>query len=548
MRYPGGILSLLILILPLWSVSAQELSTYVAPSEDEWLEAYELGEISYTQYLCLTEIARNGIDSSSLYLLDEIPNLSYFEFPRETLTTPLEQDQQHTVTSDPDLTERTAPVRGRFNYRYLQDFDDESRTWYRSTSRVELLDNFSAVWRINRESSGRERIVYRSVAWDGGNGLVQSAVIGNFTTRFGLGTLFGYRGKLMSASPHINHESLAYPDYGGYNGLYLKARTQDIESQMLVSIIRDQDHRLVSAGAMVKDQSGRIRPGLIAGVNYLFDRQNRTAVTVPMLALHNEYRYTGGYGSVEIAGQFRGEGTLAAVVEGRHSLERVKLRYAGWAYGDSFYDLTSGSKTGSLYEEISLEEVNFECSSKRAGQKGALVKTVVPLTSSVRCANALLVAHRSRYHHTTQLSSALVRSLGKRGSVQIDFLWRHRSRLSGHVVSKDHRGRWRLEGRFNSGDFRARSYIGYSTESERRDYLSFFAGMRFNLGTDGLFRVWSNLHKFGAGGIEYWYMFVQSEQTLLENLKARVKLAHTYRGESSRRHATTFSLGVVADL
>jgi len=78
LRIPGGILSLLLLILPLWPTASQDLSTYVSPSEDEWLQALTLGEISYVQYLCLIEIARHGIDSSSLYLLDEIPNLSYF--------------------------------------------------------------------------------------------------------------------------------------------------------------------------------------------------------------------------------------------------------------------------------------------------------------------------------------------------------------------------------------------------------------------------------------------------------------------------------------
>jgi hypothetical protein len=78
--------------------------------------------------------------------------------------------------------------------------------------------------------------------------------------------------------------------------------------------------------------------------------------------------------------------------------------------------------------------------------------------------------------------------------------------------------------------------------------LSLFTTIRLNFSPHGLLELWSNLHRLGAEGVEYWYFFVRGEQTLWDNLKAGVKLAHTYRNEPDNRGETTFSLGVTADL
>jgi len=57
--------------------SSQELSTSVFPSEDELLEALNLGEIDIALFVTLQEIYLHGVDSSRLHELDGIPNLVY---------------------------------------------------------------------------------------------------------------------------------------------------------------------------------------------------------------------------------------------------------------------------------------------------------------------------------------------------------------------------------------------------------------------------------------------------------------------------------------
>lgn len=549
MRIPGGIISILLMTLWLRPAAAQDLSTYVCPSEDEWLELLQLGEISYEEYIRLSEIARDGIDSSSLYLLDEIPNLAYFLDTTAVTVTLLEVEQQSQLVELAAQRSRPRSIGGRFDYRYLQRFDSESKSWYRTTTQLDFSDDLTASWRINRETSGRERIVYRSVRYRNRSGAIRSVNVGNFTARLGLGTLFGYRGKLMSCSDHIDGESLAYPDYGGYNGLYLKARAGGLEMQFLGSITRDTDHRLTSVGGMVKDRGGSLRPGLIFGFNQLADRHTGAEVNLPMIGLNSEYRYAEGYATLEVGGQSINRNLpLAAVLEGRHRLESIEVRYAAWTYEDRFVDLTSGSKAGSVYRDCVLDEVAFECSSKRAGQTGVLLKTSIEPMTNLKAANSLLIARLDRYNHTIQFASALTRIIGAKSSLQLDFLWRHKTDLLKTKVNRYDRGRWRLEGRFNSGGFHARSYIGYNTDSERQSYLSLFATLRVLLKPDGLLEVWSNLNRFGAEGVEYWYSFVRGEQVLTGGLRGNAKIAHTYRNSSDDRHTTTFSLGVVAEI
>lgn len=549
MRFPGGILSILLLVLPLRPISAQDLSTYVCPSEDEWLEAMNLGEISYTQYLCLSEIARNGIDSNSLYLLDEIPNLAYFLDTLATARTPLEQEQQEQVTASEVKSRAVRSIGGRFDYRYIQRIQEEEKSSYRSNLRLDIADNLTAFWKINRETSGRERIVYRSIAYSNRKSPVRSFKVGNFTARLGLGTLFGYRGKLLNRSDRIDGESLAFPDYGGYNGVHVVARAHAFEVQVLGSLTRDRQYRLASGGVMIKRLSGAFRPGLILGFNQMVERGIGRRLDVPMFALHGEYRYVDGFAVVEIGRQSGPDGrALGAVVEGKHRLENIEVRFAGWSYSRRFKDLTSGSKAGSVYGDCYLEDVEFEYSSKRAGQKGALLKTSAELSREVRAVGSLLAAGRDRSNQSVQFSHALVRSLGRRSSVQLDYLWRRRIKVGVSSVSRTDRGRWRLEGRFNSGDLYLRSYIGYNTDSERRSYLSLFATIKINLRPAGFVQFWSNFHRFGAEGLEYWYLFICGEQAMIDNVKARFKLAHTYRNNPANRGQTTLSLGVVADL
>lgn len=235
MRFWRGTVLLLVGLL-IGSVSGQELSTIVLPSEDEAREAMENGEITFQQYLLLCEIILHGIDSSSLYLLDEIPNLVYLRKSDSSLTDPLEQEQQAGFRTRTSVARSgSGRVRGRLGYRFYQRLEEDEQSWYRSFADLVVADRYRVRFRINREKSGRERVVSRSVSYVSRSGPLRRLTLGSFTTRLGLGTLFGHAGKRLDFSRAIDNESLLYPDYGGYNGLLIKTVSGQLAVEGLLS-------------------------------------------------------------------------------------------------------------------------------------------------------------------------------------------------------------------------------------------------------------------------------------------------------------------------
>ena len=57
----------------------RSIGSDIYPTEDELYEAYLIGQIDYQTYLNLREIFNSGIDSTDLYLIEEIPNIDFFQ-------------------------------------------------------------------------------------------------------------------------------------------------------------------------------------------------------------------------------------------------------------------------------------------------------------------------------------------------------------------------------------------------------------------------------------------------------------------------------------
>jgi hypothetical protein len=215
------------------SALAQGLSTVVIPSEDELYEALILGEIDYEQYVLLKEILLIGIDSSNIHLLDEIPNLSWFG-PGP----PGRVDSLSTEQETPFCTKGSfgKGFRVQVDNRYYRELEASGR--YRNNLAVLLSPNshLRASCKLQRDLGGQERIVSRQVRFHSEDGLVRELTLGSDARRLGLGTVFGYRGKLFEFSHELDEESFLFPDYGGSNGLYTRLVRGDWETQVVTSV------------------------------------------------------------------------------------------------------------------------------------------------------------------------------------------------------------------------------------------------------------------------------------------------------------------------
>ncbi|UCG60749.1 MAG: hypothetical protein JSV52_10475 [Candidatus Zixiibacteriota bacterium] len=515
---------------------SQEISTDIFPSEDEIYDALRSGEITYQQYLILREIAIDGIDSTSHHLLDEIPNLNFFNVDSLALKTSLENEQETPFEDRRGPTPTRRMVTGQFRQRYRRYAEDEDRSKSSTSVQMNINNTITADIEIRREYTGDDRFVSRSIQYRSSRGPVREVVLGNFSRRFGLGTVFGYRGKLFGLARDLSGESFLYPDYGGLNGGLARLSFRGYEVQTLGSVVRSEFTRLFSWGAMVQATSFPFKPSVVLGITRLKNRRTGEYVADNKLALNGRHDYGCGYSAVEVCWQGGERSTFGAVVaEGRHRFRQAEIRYAGWSYSDGYIDLSGGSKAAAIYHDQTFETVDREYTSKRFGQQGLLAKTVVDLSDKIELANSLLYASFNADTANTQWLAQVSRKFDC-VSVGIDFLSRGQTRSDFSSARRQTRliTRWRL------GNFYLRTYIGYNSHRVKRDFTSFFVDLKYNFDSYGKMELWSNVSEIdhNVGRIKRWYAFVRSSIEVMGGVSVALKLSHTYSAGSEQEHRT----------
>jgi hypothetical protein len=426
--------------------------------------------------------------------------------------------------------------------------EENQQSWYRSYGNLTVDGRWKVRFRLDREKSGYERVVSRSLGYRSGTGVIRRIEVGSFTTRLGLGTLFGHRGKLLDFSQKIGSESFLYPDYGGYNGVFVDLRAGPWSIYSLASVIRDTEFCMSSAGALVQYARGNVRPGLIAGVNRLTNRTTVVTAEIPMAALLTDYRYDGGYLSAELGGQGGpADGALSVAVEGRHRFEIAEVGYAAWSYGRDFIDLTSGSKSGQLYVRDTLETAEFEFRTRRSGQSGFLARTTVQLAERLSFANTLLIAENNRDEGSEQFSSGLIRRLGSNWQMRLSYLGRWR-RDPAARPSRSASHKARLEARYDASRMYIRCYIGYDADPYGQDHAGLFVSLRYTMSDGSDYQIWSDCGKIDRDGVKYWYSFLGGAWPVAGPITASVRISNTYRRGSTDENAAQFSLELNANL
>lgn len=533
------------------SLPAQDLSTSVFPSEDELYEAYALGELDYQQLVRLLEIACHQVDESNAHLLDEIPNLSYFGMARDTSGTQLETRQAEAFVQEPRLPQRANPTRLNYRHRYNQTANGEERSWYRSVVRIDYGTELSADLKIRRELSGNERIVGRGLTLRPNSGLLRELRLGNFSRRLGLGTIVGYRGKVLDRATSIDTETFLFPDYGGQNGLYGRLQFNRLDLQSLVSVERDRSYRITSSAVMVSIDGKKLRPGLIVSHNSVLNRVTAQRISLTKVGVIGEYRYDGGFSNVELSTQVGYHDSPAAIVsEGRHRWRGATVRYAFWAYDSDNVDLSGGSKTGGLRRTVTLEETELEFTSRRSGQRGGLLKTSIPLGKDWRLNSGFLWASLNTDTAEVQWLPALSYKPGSDVTVTVDQLYKRKWRQGTGLDNDTLLSKTRLETVVERGNWRTRSFVIWNRRTGCDDYLTVALDQRFQSDEIGQFDLRLRLEKIDhrSGRVDYWSGFIKNSIYLLENVELSIKLSHIFHRNIEERHRTVLSIDLEVDL
>ncbi len=510
---------------------AGEIPQVAFPSEDEVEQALETGEISFDDYLILSELLSTGLDSTNRYLLDHIsdPGLRLLELD---------------TTISPDTQGKSFDrIRGTVRHAYSQYLEDEGDVKYQTSIRAKYNRNLSANLRIKREYSGRERVVYRAVSYQSDDSR-WTLTAGNFSDRFGLGAIFGYRGKLVEYSREIDRESWLFPDYGGHNGVLIRARANDWTFRGAHSTHRDSLNTLSTEAIMAERAFGRMDIGLIGVHNQLSNRITHGSYHVTQVSLWSEYVSRSMWQSIEVVAQSSsGMSSQALVTEGKYKTGLVRLNLSGWWYSSRFSDLSSGSRSGTVSRQVAFDEPEFRAYSRRSGLRGGRIQSLVAFPHGFKLDTDLLLSKRNGDSSDYQWSAELSRELRSNIEIGLEFYQRQKRRIDNEpsFMRKD---RWRLNLRCDTGSLRVRQSVGYTEETGSHPRYSVLTQVRARIPSYGEVELWSNLSQAdrATGQVENWYGFVRGEFLLAADLSADVKFGRYYRRNSLPKYRSVVSV------
>jgi hypothetical protein len=514
--------------------TATGLSDANIPSEDEICEALVTGEIDYEQYQLLLEAAQYGID---LDLLDAGDLLADSLFPSGS--------SADSETAMDRSAKNSRAERIRMLYRYFQEIDAPSRSRYLLGISAKPDDQWKYDLRLRRELTGRERFVSRSAKYTSDSGLVRTIELGNFTRKFGLGSAVGYRGKLLSCSDKLDSESWLYPDFAGFNGVAVDMKSGKWEFSTLASYNRSSTHALQVIATSISKKKGRVRPGLSLAINRLENRANRARLldykSAATLAIQTRrHQATLEYG-LQI-GEQKPVGTFLAEILALPDFGRVRIY--GWRYGDRYLSLSSGGRSASLSHKVDLEEVDFDCSDRRAGQSGLQLHFDGALAEKTALAVNVLYAQTAVDSANLQFRNELERHIGKRWQVGAQYYanWIER----GAKDSLVHRIRALLQ--FSGASLQVKTTFGRSIPESGEGSFAWLADLRVKVSEETRLQFWSNLARFSVDKVDYWYLFVKVEQEIAGSIRIATKFAERYLASSANRHQLSLALEVSGSL
>lgn len=527
-----------ILLAPL-AASGQELSTDVYPSEDELLEALIAGDIDYDEYILLLDLIQHGIDSTNFYLLELIPSL--FTVGDTVASANLESDQLELFAP------ARGPKRSRIRYSYYRTIDSKEQFRYRIDSRTAISENWLGKFAVRKDLSGRERIVERALVFRQRYGLVRKLEIGSVIARHGLGSVVGYRGKILDFSDNLDGESVLFPDNGGFNGIVAEIQPQHWRIKGLASYARDSAISLATFAATVERADAHLRPFVTFGATQMRNRSTGNNLDDLKLAAGFSATYHSGNAAVEYCVQpVAGRESQALLAEGVQKAAGTRLTYAGWMYGNDFIDLSSGGKGADIRTLTEIPELDFAIRSKRPGQRGMQVKAKTALTQDTRLVGAIILARRNADSTNLQWLSGLEHDLAHAWSVRVDYLQTDKERDNADGENDRFTHRLRAETRLTTDRLKARTYLAFSSTSSYGDYVSLFASAKFKLSDVMRAELWSNLSRIAKGTVEYWYLYAKLSQQVLSGCSFSVKLNHRYDRRASINHSNAVLLELEA--
>ncbi len=507
------------------TVSPGEASD-IYPSDAELYEAYRNGEIDYQTYLNLLEIFENGVDSTELYLLEEIPNISYFQRTWPEIFSRVETEQKEPFMA-PVVKPKLRRISGYFKVHNTLKLEENGpgRSYYYLKSK--MPGGWSTNLKLSRGYDGTYEWSRRSLSYRIRRGTIRKIMFGNFNARFGLGLSVGYRGALLSKDDSFANETILFPDYGGYNGIYIESGRRHDGVKVIGHFDKNSTHRFRMAAVDIMKKYGGLRwEGIVLG-GILENRATGREFRYYQLGTFLNYVYGDYEAAIEVAfPQYASSVVPAVIFESSYADYPIRLRLSGWHYADDYLNLTGGARSGSHSRQIEIDSLDFEYRDRRNNQRGILLRAESNLTRTVLHDISLSLYGNSRFEHFSRMVTGLEYNPDDVSTIRLEYGYKKNKldeeRLTDNEI--------RTEYRFKNHKFNWRSHIGYSEDKYDRRYLSVFSGFRVKHSGIGEAEIWCNFDKINVtdGGIDYLYMYVREKLAVMEFFDMMVKYSYRY--------------------
>lgn len=522
----------------------QTLGSEIYPTEDELYEAFLIGQIDYQTYLNLQEIFLTGIDSTEMYLIEEIPNINYFQKYDSGEHSDLEEEQTRPYLSA-QIGVPKDELSGSVNWKRDQKLDKSGHDRSRIYIKSQLSPNWSFKLNGNDEYLGHQEFSYRSLNYNSQRGMIRKLIIGNFTTRFGLGLTVGYRGRMFDKDYFSAEETLLFPDYGGFNGLYAEGGPRKNRVKWLLHYDKNDTTKIRSSALHLSKRYGlyRIEGTLMGSVvnNRLTQKEFRQYQIGLLLG------YSGD--EIEIAieaalpknnSNKSSKNNQAAVAEMTYKRNDFSYKFSAWYYGQNYINLFGGGRSGDLYRTVEIEAVEFDYRDRRNNQRGFLVRTSTSLSDQTNADMSLSIYGSSRYERFVEMQTSLEKTISKRTRLRI-YYEMYRKEKSGQVSTEN---RLKLEYNYKSRQFSLKSFFGYTYENAQKQYLSQLFSLKVKNKILKEIEFWVNFGRINieTSNIDYFYCYIKEMAEITETISIAVKYRYRYNRRFSKPEESTIYL------
>lgn len=547
MKTAACIVISVLLCLSINPVFGRTIGSDTYHTEEELYEGYVNGDIDYQTYLNLLEILNSGVDSTSLYLLEEIPNIDFISSESLEKKSDIEDEQTRIYLSETQPKEDKI-FSGSVKFNIYQKLD----TLGQDQERIYIKSRLSENWTINLnavdEYIGKQKFTSRSLIYRNQYSKIERLVIGNYTAKFGLGLTVGYRGRLVSKDYLSAAESFLFSEYGGFNGLYAEGGSRKNKVKWLFHFDQNDTIQVKATAINVVSKFGdygryRVEGSLLGSVinNRISDDEFRQLQMGLLLSHRGANLEAALEGTLPINNlEDRGNDNSAALAKVIYNQYDYNIKFSAWYYGKDFVNLFGGGRSGDLYRTISVDTVDLKYRDRRNNQRGFVLRSLLSLSETFESDLSFSIYGSSRFERNIEMQSSLGKIIAENSRLRL-YYELYRKERPGDISTNN---RYKLEYFYRVPRFSIRSYVGYLYNKKNEKYLSFlFRGRLVNKFLKEI-EFWVNFSRINieTNNIDYFYTYIMEKVDLSQNASLAVKYRYRYNRSYNQPHDYTLFL------